>query len=134
MMHTLKAVAYKNWLICSIALIPPGTGCKLNVHKTFRRHPGRLLNLLCTFNLRPVSRGFWWQISVLKKILFLICEKNLTLSWRRSLSYRNQSTDLQSKSMNWFLYDKDLRHERVKIILAFNQYHAIHLFLYPWKH
>ena len=29
---------------------------KLNVHKTFRRRPGRLLNGLCTFNLRPVSR------------------------------------------------------------------------------
>ena len=30
------------------------TGLKLNVHKTFRRCPGRLLNVLCTFNLRPV--------------------------------------------------------------------------------
>ena len=29
---------------------------KLNVHKAFRRRPGRLLNILCTFNLRPVSR------------------------------------------------------------------------------
>ena len=38
--------------------------------------------------------------------------KNLTLSWRRPLSYRNQSTDLQSKSMDWFLYDNSLRHER----------------------
>ena len=38
----------------------------------------------------------------------------LTLSWRRSLSYRNQSTDLLCKSMDWFLYDNDLRHERVK--------------------
>ena len=33
---------------------------------------------------------------------------------KKSLSYRNQSTDLQNKSMDWFLYDKDLRHERVK--------------------
>ena len=33
------------------------TGRKLNVHKTFRRRPGRLLNVLCTFNLRPVSTG-----------------------------------------------------------------------------
>ena len=32
-----------------------------------------------------------------------------------SLSYRNQPIDLQSKSMDWFLYDRDLRHERVKI-------------------
>ena len=38
----------------------------------------------------------------------------LTLSRRRSLSYRNQSTDLQSKSMDWFLYDNSLCHERVK--------------------
>ena len=40
--------------------------------------------------------------------------KVLTPSWRRSLSYRNQSIDFQSKSMNWFLYDRDLCHERVK--------------------
>ena len=38
----------------------------------------------------------------------------LTLSWRRSLSYKNQSIDLQSKSMDWFLYGRDLRLERVK--------------------
>ena len=38
----------------------------------------------------------------------------LTFSWRTSLSYRNQSIDLQRKSMDWFLYNKDLRHERVK--------------------
>ena len=34
------------------------TGCKLNVYKTFRRRPGLLLNVLCMFNLRPVSTGF----------------------------------------------------------------------------
>ena len=38
---------------------------------------------------------------------------SLTLSWRRPLSYRNQSTDLRSKSMDWFLYDNGLRYERV---------------------
>ena len=36
---------------------PVDTGHNLNVHKTFRRHPGRLLNVLCTFNLHPVSTG-----------------------------------------------------------------------------
>ena len=36
---------------------PVDTGRKLNAHKTFRRHPERLLNVLCTFNLRPVSTG-----------------------------------------------------------------------------
>ena len=36
---------------------PIDTERKLNVHKTFRRRPGHLLNVLCTFNLRPVSTG-----------------------------------------------------------------------------
>ena len=34
---------------------PVDTGRKLNLHKTFTRLPGRLLNVVCTFNLRPVS-------------------------------------------------------------------------------
>ena len=41
----------------------------------------------------------------------------LTLSWRSSPYYRNQSTDLLCKPMDWFLYDRDLRHERVKYIV-----------------
>ena len=36
---------------------PLHKGRKLNVHKTFRRRHGRLLNVLCTFNLRSVSMG-----------------------------------------------------------------------------
>ena len=51
----------------------------------------------------------------LKKIkqIFLEAESpTWTLSWRRSLSCRNQC-----KSMDWFLYDRDLRHERVKKFL-----------------
>ena len=51
----------------------------------------------CTFNI----------------VRWLIHTFLLTLSWRRPLSYRNQSIDLQSKSMDWFLYDNGLRHERV---------------------
>ena len=38
----------------------------------------------------------------------------LTLPRRRPLSYRNQSIDLRSKSMDWFPYDNGLRLERVK--------------------
>ena len=37
---------------------PVDTGRKLNVYKTFKGRPGRLLNVLCTLNLRPVSTGF----------------------------------------------------------------------------
>ena len=40
----------------------------------------------------------------------------LTLSLRRPLSYRNQAIDLLRKSMDWFLYDNSLRHERVNSV------------------
>ena len=36
---------------------PLDTGRKLNIHKTFRRRPERVLNVLCTFILHPVSTG-----------------------------------------------------------------------------
>ena len=51
--------------------------------------------------------------------------QNLTLSWRGPLSYRNQSTDLQRKSMDWFLYDNSLRHERVKSYWQSRMQHII---------
>ena len=31
---------------------------------------------------------------------------------------RNQSIDLESKSMDWFLYDNGIRHERVKVFIT----------------
>ena len=42
---------------------PVGTGLKLNVHKTFRRRPGHLLNVLCMFNLRPASSGSYKEFA-----------------------------------------------------------------------
>ena len=48
-----------------------------------------------------------------KRCALQFCPNFLTLSWRRSLSYRNQSIDLLCKSMDWFLYDNGLRYERV---------------------
>ena len=48
------------------------------------------------------------------KIKSHFCLKvTLTLSRRRQLSCRNQSNDLHSKSIDWFLYDNGPRHERV---------------------
>ena len=47
-------------------------------------------------------------LKLLRKIirkLSVYYQFNLIVSWRRSLSYKNQSIYLQSKSMNWFLYD-----------------------------
>ena len=43
---------------------PVDTGRKLNVHNAFRRRPGRLLDVLCTFNLCPASA----QESVVKHL------------------------------------------------------------------
>ena len=56
--HYFKKMYFYKSAIYNI-IIPVDTGRKLNVHKTFRRRPGRLLNVLCTFNLRPVSTGMY---------------------------------------------------------------------------
>ena len=56
----------------------------------------------------------------------------LTLSGRRPLSYRNQSIDLQSKSVNWFLYDNGLRHKRVKIMANGFQIAGPQILTYVW--
>ena len=53
-------------------LYPVDTGRTLNVYKTFRRCPGRLRNVLCTFNLRSVSTGkvtFLLQFSMEKSLI-----------------------------------------------------------------
>ena len=53
------------------------------------------------------------------KILLIFTEKRQVLVWhyfKLSLSHRNQPTDLLCKSEEWILYDRDLRHERVKVI------------------
>ena len=55
------------------------------------------------------------QICAVQVIYYKMRLFSLTLSWWRPLSYRNQSIDLQSISMDWFLYDNGLRHERVEI-------------------
>ena len=62
------------------------------------------------------NRKFQKRLTCSKILLLGSCSQcflALTLSWRGPLSYRNQSIDLQSKSMDWFLFDNGLRHERV---------------------
>ena len=57
----------------------------------------------------------------------------LTPLQRRFLSYRNQSTDLQRKSMHWFLYDRDLRHERVTSLLSLTLFtKKLHYKMFNW--
>ena len=48
---------------------------KLNMHKAFRRRPGRLLNVLCMFNFRPVSTGVvLWAFIVLSDLKIFISD------------------------------------------------------------
>ena len=61
------------------------------------------------------------HIEYVKKELFLLDLIALTLLWPRFLSYRNQSIDLQSKSKDWFIHDRDLRHKRVKSSIFFRK-------------
>ena len=65
-------------------------------------------------NDKSLTYQKWYLIILLK---FLTFWRRLTLSWRRLLSYRNQSIDLLRKSMDWFLYDNGLRQERVKELI-----------------
>ena len=45
---------------------------------------------------------------------------------RLSLSYRNQSIDLFCKSVDWFLYERKLHHERVnRVLIAPQSYRNI---------
>ena len=58
---------------------------------------------------------------------------SLTLSWQRFLPYKNHSIDFLFKSMDWFLYDRDFRRERVKKnhwILSKNLLKAIKVAIY----
>ena len=81
---------------------------------------GRLLltstHFIFPTDLRKLKINYWHSRSVV----------GLNLSWRRPLSYRHQSIDLLRRSMDWFLYDNGLRHERVdmKALFSFNSYHV----------
>ena len=78
-LHIINNFGTRNWPF------PVDTGHKLKVYKTFRRLPRRLLNVLCTFNLRPVSTGLLnfrryrtWEADIAK--IIIICENNYLLT------------------------------------------------------
>ena len=55
---------------------------------------------------------YFLKMSLMK--YFINWGMDLILSRRSSLSYTNQFINLRLKSMDWFLYDRNLRLERVK--------------------
>ena len=87
---------------------PVDTARKLNVHETLRRRPRRLLNVLCTFNLGPVSTGKALQDTInIKQLLIVIpflgnqsflVRKRLKSSIRHHLEYCSLRIALQSKA------------------------------------
>ena len=96
------------------------------------------LFLLLTFSmylfgekiLRVTSEDSRRRRYILK--LFITPERrewvSFTLSWRRSLSYRNQSINFLCKSFDWFLYDRD------SVTNDFAHFRSMFLFYPPWKH
>ena len=74
----------------------------------------RFVNGMC-FNEMKIKRNMdsLRQITI-KTNPLVICYSFNSFRTERSLSYGNLSTDLQSKSMDWFLYDRNLRHKGVK--------------------
>ena len=75
------------------------------------------------FLIRGSHSSCWKNVSATHytQILFSVSSvETSTLSWLRLLSYRNQSIDLQSKSMDWFLYSNGLRHEWVNMEALLN--------------
>ena len=84
----------------------------------YRTHPdGFIWNETDNWHIEISNDFFKWYCK--DKIIMMLMRFTplqngcLTLSWRRPLSYRNQSIDLLCKSMDWFLYDNGLHHERV---------------------
>ena len=76
--------------------------------------------------------------SLMENFIFMQYATDLTISWRMSLSYRNQSVDLLSKRFDSFLYDSYIRHERVNpvffvLIKCISPFYATGMFLYPLK-
>ena len=71
------------------------TVSNFNIHKTFRRLAGRPVNFLCTFKLRPVSRGENVRMQVVFK-----CEKYNKLTIR---SLREKCPYLE---LFWFIFSR----------------------------
>ena len=78
----------------SCYLYTQDTRRKVNVHKTFRRGPGRLQNVLCTFNLIPVSRGH-------RHIVKLFKERGGRKEYFLQGSYMKQCTQKWTKKNLW---------------------------------
>ena len=88
-------------------------------------HPPSSFRQDCTIIKKPSYLTILyrtWRVIVyneedVNRIMITIYHNALTLSSQKFLSYRNQSTDFPCKPIDRFLYDTDLRYERVSQIV-----------------
>ena len=80
------------------------------LHKHNVNHDSSVIIFYCEINHKKCRprlnlQNLHFFASILEELF-----QSLPLSWWRSLSYRNKSTDLLCISMDWFLYHRYLRH------------------------
>ena len=87
-----------------------------NFHLIWKTILSRHLDLKLNFNQNKNVLLFCFDFICLNESSLKMMKRdsyfNLTFSWRRPLSYKNQSIDLFCKSMDWFLYDNGLCHDK----------------------
>ena len=75
-----------------------------------------LINLFqASVNVSKFISDWFCQTLALQLSSLMLQNTGKHYLWRRSLLFRSQSIELQNKSMDWFLYNGDLRHKRIKI-------------------
>ena len=105
------------WYMNQIKIVWPATTKWFNVatfwlrtsdtvRHCFRKHGGREVFFLCKAGLQLALKQYAEDAHSHTILL-------LTPSWRRLLSYKGQSIDLQCKLMNWFLYYNGVHHKGV---------------------
>ena len=68
---------------------------------------------------------FFRVSGALKNQFHQYSQYSLTLSWRRSQSYKNQFINLLCKSPDWFLYVRELCHEGLKELTKSSEPHLV---------
>ena len=109
-----KKIFNINYQVGIVLLVRLRQGFSHLCKQKFQHNFKNTINPLCSCSTEAkATLHFFFLFCQFFSAIREILMNELALSWRSSLSYRNQSIDLQSKSMDWFLYDRDLRHERV---------------------
>ena len=126
--HTLWNLSF-----FTLKFLPVDTWYKLNIHKTFRRLPGRLLNVLCEFSLRPVFTG--WKICkrAVEKDLWSM---EFVLGKYKTRHKKCAKELLKSDHMHWSLFLISIKPKRwVKALLKGVRMHRnMFFFLHRIRH